>query len=118
MAEEDKVYEPYGYWKGRPKVLHEYRVPKPPVLSVQSDMSVQEKPTDSAQQGSAERADMDLRLSFARYLNSREQGITKPLTPLRDRWKALTSHPMTLRVIRYGHEFPFNVMVHRRSTVS
>ena len=62
------------------------------------------------EQGSAERADMDLRMSFARYLNSREQGITKPLTPLIDRWVALTSHPMTLRVIRYGHEIPFNVM--------
>ena len=51
VAEEDEVYEPYGYWKGRPKGPHEYRVPKPPVLSVQSDMSVHEKPMDSAQPG-------------------------------------------------------------------
>ena len=51
VAEEDEVYEPYGYWKGRPKGPHDYRVPKPPVLSVQSDMSVHEKPTDSAQPG-------------------------------------------------------------------
>ena len=36
VAEEDEVYEPYGYWKGRPKGPHEYRVPKPPVLSGQS----------------------------------------------------------------------------------
>ena len=49
-------------------------------------------------------------MSFARYLNLREQGVAKPLTPLIDRWDALTSHPMTLRVIRYGHEIPFKVM--------
>ena len=36
IAKEDEVYEPYGYWKGRPKDPLEYRVPKPPVLSGQS----------------------------------------------------------------------------------
>ena len=48
IAEEDEVYYLYGYWKGRPKDPLEYRVPKPPILSVQSDPV---RPTDSAQPG-------------------------------------------------------------------
>ena len=68
------------------------------------------RPAPPWELSSAEGADGGLRQRYAQYLDTRVQGVAQPLTPLLDRWVALTSHPMVLRVIRHGHEIPFKAM--------
>ena len=36
IAEEDEVYDLYGFWEERPRDPLDYRVPKPPTLSSQT----------------------------------------------------------------------------------
>ena len=106
IPEEDEVNDRYGFWKERPRDPLSYRVPKPPTLSGQTC----HVPTPPPELGSGEGAGMDLRLSYARYLNTRVQGMMRPLTPLVDRWDALTAHPLAQGVVRHGHEIPFKSM--------
>ena len=114
IAEEDEVYDRYGFWKERPRDPLGYRVPKPPTLSGQTC----HVPTPPRELGSVEGACMDLRLGYARYLNTRVQGVTRPLTPLVDRWDALTAHPLAQGVVRHGPKSPSSPWAHRRSMAS